>query len=104
MSQYSSTGRAWEKKRQEVLEMYGWECVGLFPEICERTENLQVDHIIPKSKHGTDEMDNLRVLCRRCNSRKKDRLDTVERTWFSSKYFSEPVKRPLKNAQDIGAK
>ena len=28
---------------------------------------LHVDHIVPRSKGGTDEMDNLRTLCMKCN-------------------------------------
>jgi 5-methylcytosine-specific restriction endonuclease McrA len=31
---------------------------------------LSIDHIIPKSRGGTHERENLRVLCTRCNTRK----------------------------------
>ena len=31
---------------------------------------LSVDHIIPKSEGGTDALENLRVLCLRCNQRR----------------------------------
>ena len=37
------------------------------------TNDLTIDHIMPITKGGTDELDNLRILCRPCNSRKKDR-------------------------------
>jgi len=40
---------------------------------CGADKNLSVDHIRPLSKGGTNELNNLRVLCRRCNSRKKDK-------------------------------
>jgi hypothetical protein len=33
---------------------------------------LEIDHIIPKSKGGTDEQDNLWLACRSCNSFKSD--------------------------------
>jgi len=35
---------------------------------------LTVDHIIPKSKGGTDDLDNKQCLCFRCNNKKGDKL------------------------------
>ena len=35
--------------------------------------NFSVDHIVPKSKGGTDHLDNLQLLCGACNSLKGDR-------------------------------
>jgi len=37
-------------------------------------ETFSIDHVIPKAKGGTDELDNLVPSCRRCNSRKGARL------------------------------
>lgn len=34
-----------------------------------------IDHVIPRSKGGTDDLDNLVPACRDCNSRKGNRLD-----------------------------
>ena len=36
-------------------------------------QNLTVDHIVPKSKGGTDHLENLQLLCGHCNSVKGDR-------------------------------
>lgn len=51
--------------RWEVLHRDGNRCV-----ICGATERLSLDHIIPYSKGGPDTVENLRVLCRYCNSRR----------------------------------
>ena len=45
-----------------ILKRDSGECVA-----CGSKENLQFDHILPVSKGGNDEPENLRVLCRSCN-------------------------------------
>lgn len=42
---------------------------------CTITENLTVDHVVPMSKGGTDEIHNLRFMCHSHNSAKGDRHD-----------------------------
>jgi ATP adenylyltransferase len=37
---------------------------------------LEVDHIIPRNKGGTDDRSNLQALCYLCNAQKRDRDDT----------------------------
>lgn len=37
---------------------------------CGATQKLTVDRIIPRSRGGTNDLDNLQLLCRACNSRK----------------------------------
>jgi len=41
---------------------------------CPSTEHLEIDHIIPISRGGSSEPDNLQVLCRKCNRRKRVQL------------------------------
>jgi len=45
-----------------VLKRDRQECVS-----CGSKDNLQFDHILPVSRGGNDEPENLRVLCRSCN-------------------------------------
>jgi 5-methylcytosine-specific restriction endonuclease McrA len=39
---------------------------------------MQIDHIVPVSKGGTDDESNLQSLCFLCNGRKSNRLTTEE--------------------------
>lgn len=37
---------------------------------CGSTENLEIDHIVPLARGGSNELDNLQILCKKCNRRK----------------------------------
>ena len=71
-------GSAWRKARTTVMERHlvesGAVCPGFgVPAHAADPAALTVDHIRPKAKGEGDSPDNLRVLCRACNSRKRDR-------------------------------
>jgi hypothetical protein len=51
--------------RRAVMERDGYACVD-----CGAQHDLALDHIHPYSLGGPDTVENLRVLCRSCNSRK----------------------------------
>lgn len=53
-----------------LIERDGYVCADLD---CNQTSDLTIDHIEPLSKGGSDELENLRFLCRSHNSSKGDR-------------------------------
>jgi hypothetical protein len=56
--------------RRAVYERDGFEC-----QHCGANEDLSLDHIHPYSLGGEDTAENLRVLCRSCNSKKGARVE-----------------------------
>jgi hypothetical protein len=63
--------------RDFVFDRDGHAC-----RLCGATEDLTLDHIHPWSLGGPDTPDNLRVLCRPCNSSKGDRVQPANATSF----------------------
>ncbi len=55
--------------KPELFRISGGECAGCL-ETFKQMGNLDVDHIIPVADGGTNEFENLQLLCRSCNSRK----------------------------------
>lgn len=55
------------KVRGYLLSLYNYTCA-----YCDSGKLLQIDHIYPFSKGGTNDIDNLQVLCRKCNLTKRD--------------------------------
>jgi|TARA_R110000803_G_scaffold209478_1_gene279167 5-methylcytosine-specific restriction endonuclease McrA len=36
---------------------------------------LEIDHVIPLSKNGSDKIENKQALCQKCNNKKSDKLN-----------------------------
>lgn len=61
---------SWIKVREQVLTRDNHIC-----HYCGKSEDkMEVDHLIPVSKGGTDELNNLVAACQKCNRAKGDRL------------------------------
>jgi hypothetical protein len=39
---------------------------------CKKTESLEIDHVKPVINWGTNDLPNLRLLCKKCNAGRKD--------------------------------
>ena len=55
--------------RAQVYARDGLRCV-----VCGSTDRLTIDHIVPVSKGGTNDIDNLQSMCQPCNSSKGARM------------------------------
>jgi 5-methylcytosine-specific restriction enzyme A len=58
--------------RVDVLKKDNCRCV--FCGATAQETQLQIDHIIPFSKGGSNDLSNLQTLCRECNRGKSDRV------------------------------
>lgn len=59
------TNKTRKEKQREVFARDGFKCVK-----CGETSGLTLDHIIPRSDGGGDELTNLQTLCLSCNGKK----------------------------------
>jgi len=59
--------------RYEVLKRDGSRC--LLCGVSAKDSVLHVDHVVPRSKGGSNDMDNLQTLCWQCNNGKGNRDD-----------------------------
>lgn len=60
--------------RHEVFKRDGYRCVECGN--TNKTSVLEIDHIIPVSRGGSDELDNLQTMCYECNKVKNDKVYT----------------------------
>ena len=56
------------KDRNIVFEKFGNFCMR-----CGSSDKLEIDHVVPYSKGGYTSIENSQVLCRSCNSWKRDK-------------------------------
>lgn len=55
--------------KAHLFQACGGQCAGCL-DVFRQIGNMQIDHIIPVHLGGTNELDNLQLLCRSCNVKK----------------------------------
>lgn len=81
--------------KEYLLDVWGRNCV-----YCGQTDvPLEVEHIIPRSRGGTDRVDNLTISCTDCNQEKGSQ--TAEE--FGSPDIQEKVKDTLKDVSAVNS-
>ncbi|MDM8549237.1 RNA-guided endonuclease IscB [Desulfobacterales bacterium HSG2] len=100
-TEYQQGDLAGYEIREYLLEKWGRKCA-----YCGK-ENipLEIEHIIPRSRGGTDRVWNLTVACRRCNHRKGDRPVEIflKRKPDVLKRILSQAKTPLRDAAAVNA-
>ena len=74
-----------------LLEKYGAYCQGCGCDFTDNPNDLEVDHIWPRSEGGTDAYENLTLLCPPCNRTKSD---TMTITGLQQRNRREGILRP----------
>lgn len=57
-----------------------------------RKGDVDIDHILPQSCGGTDEIDNLQCMCRHCNRSKRDSMDDSIADYLDNEIRRNPNK------------
>lgn len=74
---YNHNIKLWYSISKQVFERDSFTC-----QYCGKVGGkLEVDHIIPFSKGGSDDLDNLTTSCLRCNRQKKNKSVTEFSIW-----------------------
>lgn len=73
-------------QRAKILERDDYTCQG-----CGAKDHRCIDHVIPASRGGTSDDDNLQVLCMSCNTKKGNKLSGEQKGLKKSKHSTSAV-------------
>ncbi len=87
--------------REYLLEKWGRKCAYCGKE----NTSLEIEHIQPKSKGGTDRVCNLTLACHQCNQKKGDKLmeDFLKKKTDLLNKIKSQAKAPLRDAAAVNA-
>jgi len=77
--QTTSSGEAKRLWRQQIKEKWNHQCA-----YCGSTENLTIDHVIPRSNGGSDFITNVVCCCEKCN---RDKSHSDWEDWYKNKEY-----------------
>lgn len=64
--------------RQKIIEKYNNRCAYCLVAQQYSMQRLEVDHIVPTAKDGTDDESNLCACCRTCNGHKYEKTEAID--------------------------
>ena len=77
-------------KKVKLADLFGWQCYWCECDLS--IEGSTLDHLIPKSRGGSNSLENLRLTCRSCNQSRGNSL-------YPLKNFSLEVKNAAKDSR-----
>lgn len=75
----TTSSEARKKWKESIKEHWDYKCA-----YCGSTDNLTLDHIIPKSRGGSDKITNIICACEDCNHSKGHKFWS---DWYLNQYF-----------------
>jgi 5-methylcytosine-specific restriction endonuclease McrA len=80
------TSKQKRTKKAQLISDYGSRC--WWCEHCLPAENLTLDHLKPKSRGGSNSLENLRLACFPCNNSRGNSLYPPQRSFAPKSVFS----------------
>jgi len=86
--------------REYLLEKWNRKCA-----YCDKKNvPLEIEHVVPKAKGGSDRISNLTLACHRCNQKKSDRnIETFVTNTRRLQRILARLKQPLRDAAAVNA-
>lgn len=87
-------GQATKRKQIPVLlrfKLWGMPCV-----ICGDSGEIEIDHIIPLARGGSNDLENLQPLCKQCHARKGNKRGRSNDE-LTAMYLADPAEHHLRN-------